>query len=49
MEVLISGACRIDFGEKWALWIRFIFDTRRMVVLVNGSPSSGFGAGRGLR
>nr|KYP67311.1 hypothetical protein KK1_013638 [Cajanus cajan] len=40
---------RMGFPSKWRMWIQECLSTARVSVLLNGSPSSEFGVGRGLR
>lgn len=39
----------LNFDSKWISWLRGIFESMRISVLVNGSPTKEFSAGRGLR
>lgn len=40
---------RFGFGFKWRKWIQECLCSSRISVLVNGSPTSEFTLGRGLR
>lgn len=39
----------MNFGKRWILWIKSIFSTIKIVVLVNGSSTNEFTPTRGVR
>ncbi|KAK0601213.1 hypothetical protein LWI29_022207 [Acer saccharum] len=39
----------MGFGERWRMWMKSCVTTPMISILVNGSPTSQFGIGRGLR
>lgn len=46
---LVDVLEHVNFGAKWILWIKSIFQSIHISVLVNGSPTSEFSPSRGLR
>nr|KYP35452.1 Transposon TX1 uncharacterized [Cajanus cajan] len=48
-EYLLYMLERLGFNPKWIGWIRECLNIARLSVLVNGSPTSEFPMGRGLR
>lgn len=40
---------RMNLGERWVSWIKVLFDSSRISVLVNGTPTDEFSPLRGLR
>ncbi|GKV15232.1 hypothetical protein SLEP1_g26031 [Rubroshorea leprosula] len=40
---------RLDFGEKWRMWIKECLQTASISILVNGSPTEEFKMERGIR
>lgn len=48
-DFLFSCLDKMNFGERWIKWLKSIFDSIRVSVLVNGSPTSEFKPKRGLR
>lgn len=39
----------MNFGSKWIDWLRNLFESSRISVLVNGAPTEEFNPSRGLR
>lgn len=48
-DFLVYMMRRMNFNERWVIWIEGCLRSARVSVLVNGSPSEEFGMGRGLR
>lgn len=48
-EFLLGMMKCLGFDEVWCQWIRECVSTTKASVLINGSPSSPFKLGRGLR
>lgn len=48
-EFLFSSLTRMKFSGKWLNLLRVIFNSTRLSVLINGSPTQEFSPGRGLR
>ena len=40
---------RMDFDDKWRVWIKSCLNTAAMSVLINGTPTKPFKMERGLR
>lgn len=49
LEFLYYMFHRMNFCHKWIVWIRGCLESNLVCVLVNGSPTSEFKMGRGLR
>ena len=48
-DYLLDLMFKFGFGHKWVGWIRECISTAKLSVLVNGSPTEQFCAGKGLR
>lgn len=48
-DFLYDALRHMNFGSKWIMWTKSIFETIRIAVLVNGSPTNEFMPSRGLR
>lgn len=48
-EYIYEVMSNMGFDSKWILWIKELFQSSRISVLINGSPSDEFSPTRGLR
>lgn len=48
-DFLFEVLKKMNFGSRWIIWIKYIFQTIRISVLVNGSPTKEFSPFRGPR
>lgn len=48
-DFLYETLKHMNFGPRWINWIKSIFNTIRISILVNGSPTNEFSPSRGLR
>lgn len=48
-DFLFDVLSRMNFGSRWIMWMRSIFKTMKITVLINGSSTNEFSPSRGLR
>lgn len=48
-EFLFQFLRKMKFGERWIQWVKNIFSTIRILIMINGSPSVEFSPQRGIR
>ncbi|WOG86222.1 hypothetical protein DCAR_0205423 [Daucus carota subsp. sativus] len=48
-DFVLDVLSALNFGAKWISWVKSIFYSSRISVLVNGSPTEEFAPSRGLR
>ncbi|XP_050217654.1 uncharacterized protein LOC126668506 [Mercurialis annua] len=48
-DFILKMLNRMGFDDTWKKWISYFFDTSQLSVLVNGSPSTNFLMGKGVR
>lgn len=48
-DLVLQTLRRMNFGDHWIMWVKSLFDTSRISVLVNSAPMNEFRPRRGLR